>query len=118
MSKIVLRLSSAADNDRTGSCLILAADDGRLEAVKLLLEAGADPRAGDSDARIALLSVSRLERADIAKELVEARAYPIQADDEVLNAFQEARNRANPSQFNCSRASFRSHGRYQYGGVT
>jgi ankyrin repeat protein len=75
---------------------MLAADEEQLEVVKILLEAGADPRAADSDGRTALMRVVESDRVDIARELVEARADPLQADDEGLTAFQEARNRANP----------------------
>jgi hypothetical protein len=42
------------------------------------------------------MRVVESDRVDIAKELVEARADPLQADDKGLSAFQEARNRANP----------------------
>ena len=76
--------------------LMLAADEEQLAVVKILLEAGADPRASDSDGRTALMRAVETERVDIAKELIAARADPLQADREGWTAFQEARNGANP----------------------
>jgi ankyrin repeat protein len=73
---------------------LLAADKEHLGVVKILLEAGADPRAGYADERTALMRVAETERVDIAKALLEARAQiPFQADREGWTAFAEARDK-------------------------
>jgi ankyrin repeat protein len=61
------------DEDRR-TTLFGAAENGRLEVVKLLLEAGANVEARDEDGRTAVFCALESERFEVLKMLLDARA--------------------------------------------